>query len=74
MVNYTSIQMNLNGVNCPICTSFGSTEDTEWTEDKETMEFYSYLCPHKYYIDYEKNSFKPHGNDWRTDPFGTEYL
>ena len=39
MVNYTSIQMNLNGVNCPICTSFGSTEDTEWTEDKESKEF-----------------------------------
>ena len=37
--NYTSIQTNLKGVNCPICTSFGSTEDTEWTEDKETKDF-----------------------------------
>ena len=39
IVNYTSIQTNLKGVNCPICTSFGSTDDGEWTEDKETKEF-----------------------------------
>ena len=39
IVNYTSIQTNLKGVNCPICTSFGSTDDGEWTEDKETKDF-----------------------------------